>query len=63
MSYNRSPDRLSGPMSRGQAATLRTLSVEAYQPKKNCLRKIWPERKLTDASRRYSRKLRWQIHF
>ena len=33
MSYNRSPDRLSGPMSRGQAATLRTLSAEAYQSK------------------------------
>jgi Protein of unknown function (DUF3072) len=30
MSYD---DRLSRPMSRGQAATLRTLSVEAYQPK------------------------------
>jgi hypothetical protein len=33
MSYDQLPDRLSGPMSRGQAATLRTLSVEAYQPK------------------------------
>ena len=33
MSYDRLPDRLSGPMSRGQAAILRTLSVEAYQPK------------------------------
>jgi DUF3072 family protein len=33
MSYDQFPDRLSGPMSRGQAATLRTLSVEAYQPK------------------------------
>ena len=33
MSYDRLPDRLSGPMSRGQAVTLRTLSVEAYQPK------------------------------
>jgi hypothetical protein len=32
-SYDQFPDRLSGPMSRGQAATLRTLSVEAYQPK------------------------------
>ena len=33
MSYDQFPDRLSRPMSRGQAATLRTLSVEAYQPK------------------------------
>jgi hypothetical protein len=33
MSYDKFPDRLSRPMSRGQAATLRTLSVEAYQPK------------------------------
>ncbi len=33
ISYEQFPDRLSRPMSRGQAATLRTLSVEAYQPK------------------------------
>jgi hypothetical protein len=33
MSYDKFPDRLSRPMSRGQAATFRTLSVEAYQPK------------------------------
>ena len=33
MPYDKLPDRLSAPMSRGQAATLRTLSVEAYQPK------------------------------
>jgi hypothetical protein len=33
MSYDKFPDRLSRPMSRGQAATLRALSVEAYQPK------------------------------
>ena len=33
MSYDKFPDRLSRPMSRGQAATLRTLSEEAYQPK------------------------------
>jgi hypothetical protein len=33
MSYDKFPDRLSRPMSRGQAATLGTLSVEAYQPK------------------------------
>lgn len=33
MSYDKFPDRLSRPMSRGQAATLLTLSVEAYQPK------------------------------
>jgi Protein of unknown function (DUF3072) len=33
MSYDQLPDCLSSPMSRGQAATLRTLSVEAYQPK------------------------------
>jgi DUF3072 family protein len=33
MSYDQLPDRLSSPMSRGQAATLRTLSAEAYQSK------------------------------
>jgi hypothetical protein len=33
MSYDQLPDRLPSPMRRGQAATLRTLSVEAYQPK------------------------------
>ena len=33
MSYDKFPDRLSHPMSRGQAATLRTLSVGPYQPK------------------------------
>jgi len=33
MSYDKFPDRLSRPMSREQGATLRTLSVEAYQPK------------------------------
>jgi Protein of unknown function (DUF3072) len=33
MSYDQFPDSLSGPMNRGKAATLRTLSVEAYQPK------------------------------
>jgi hypothetical protein len=33
MSYARYPDRLEGPMSRGQANALRSLSIEAYQPK------------------------------
>jgi Protein of unknown function (DUF3072) len=33
MTYDRYPDRLKGPMSRGQAHTLRLLAVEAYQPK------------------------------
>ncbi|HEY8334002.1 MAG TPA: DUF3072 domain-containing protein [Tardiphaga sp.] len=33
MSYDRLPDRISAPMTRGQAATLRTLALEAYQPK------------------------------
>jgi len=33
MSYDKFPDRLSRPMSRGQAVTLRTLSVDAYQPR------------------------------
>jgi hypothetical protein len=33
MSYDQLPDRLPSPMRRGQAAALRTLSVEAYQPK------------------------------
>ena len=32
MSYDKFPDRLSRPMP-GQAVTLRTLSVEAYQPR------------------------------
>jgi DUF3072 family protein len=33
MTYDRYPDRLQGPMSHGQASTLRSLSIEAYQPK------------------------------
>ena len=33
MTYDRYPDLLRGPMSRGQANTLRSLSIEAYQPK------------------------------
>ena len=33
MTYDRYPDRLKGPMSRGQAHALRTLAVEAYQPR------------------------------
>jgi hypothetical protein len=33
MTYDRYPDRLKGPMSRSQADTLRSLSIEAYQPK------------------------------
>lgn len=33
MSYDRLPDRLFSPMSPRQAATLRTLAIEAYQPK------------------------------
>ena len=33
LDYDKFPDRLSRPMSRGQAFTLRTLWVEAYQPK------------------------------
>ena len=33
MSYTRYPDRLEGPMSQGQASTLRSLATEAYQPK------------------------------
>jgi hypothetical protein len=33
MSYARYPDRLDGPMSRGQANALRSLLTEAYQPK------------------------------
>ena len=33
MSYNQLPDRISAPMTKGQATTLRTLAVEAYQPK------------------------------
>jgi hypothetical protein len=33
MSYTRYPDRLTKPMTPGQADTLRALSIEAYQPK------------------------------
>jgi hypothetical protein len=33
MSYLSLPDRLHAPMTRGQAAILRALSIEAYQPK------------------------------
>jgi hypothetical protein len=33
MTYDRYPDRLTGPMSRGQANTLRFLAIEAYQPR------------------------------
>jgi hypothetical protein len=33
MSYDQLPDRISAPMTKGQAATLRTLALEAYQPK------------------------------
>jgi hypothetical protein len=33
VSYTRYPDRLTKPMTRGQADVLRALSIEAYQPK------------------------------
>ena len=33
MTYDRYPDRLKGPMSRGQAQALRSLAAEAYQPR------------------------------
>jgi hypothetical protein len=33
MTYDRYPDRLNGPMSHGQANTLRSLATEAYQPR------------------------------
>jgi hypothetical protein len=33
MTYDRYPDRLSGPMSCGQANTLRSLAIEANQPR------------------------------
>jgi DUF3072 family protein len=33
MSYLRLPDRLEAPMTRSQAEMLRSLSIEAYQPK------------------------------
>lgn len=32
-SYDAIRDRLSGPMTRGQALTLKSLAIEAYQPK------------------------------
>jgi hypothetical protein len=31
--YTDLPDRLAAPMSRGQALTLKSLAIEAYQPK------------------------------
>jgi hypothetical protein len=31
--YNALPDRMSGPMTRGQALALKSLALEAYQPK------------------------------
>jgi hypothetical protein len=31
--YAALPDRMSGPMTRGQALTLKSLAIEAYQPK------------------------------
>ena len=33
MSYLRLPDRLDAPMTRSQAEMLRSLSIEAYQPR------------------------------
>jgi hypothetical protein len=33
MSYDRLPDQITGPMTTGQARTLRNLAVEAYQEK------------------------------
>ena len=33
MAYRDLPDRVSAPMNEHQAATLRKLSIEAYQPK------------------------------
>ena len=32
-SYTDMPDRLAAPMTRGQALTLKSLAIEAYQPK------------------------------
>lgn len=32
-SYDALPDRLSGPMTRSQALTLKSLALEAYQPR------------------------------
>jgi len=31
--YDTLPDRMSGPMTRSQALTLKSLAIEAYQPK------------------------------
>ena len=31
--YQELPDRLDGPMTKAQATTLKSLSIEAYQPK------------------------------
>jgi Protein of unknown function (DUF3072) len=33
MSYDRLPDRITGPMTASQASTLRSLAIEAYQEK------------------------------
>ena len=33
LTYSKMPDRLAAPMTRGQALTLKSLAIEAYQPR------------------------------
>jgi hypothetical protein len=57
MSYLRLPDRLDAPMTRSQAEMLRSLSIEAYQPKQ-----FAESLSATEAgSMRFDVKSRWPI--
>ncbi|MDB5618397.1 DUF3072 domain-containing protein [Tardiphaga sp.] len=45
--YAELPDRVAAPMTRGQALTLKSLAIEAYQP-----RQFAPDLSRTEAARR-----------
>lgn len=47
VSYAEMPDRVAQPMTRGQALTLKSLAIEAYQP-----RQFAPDLSRTEAARR-----------
>ncbi len=47
VSYTDMPDRLAAPMTRGQALTLKSLAIEAYQP-----RQFAPDLSRAEAARR-----------
>jgi hypothetical protein len=49
MSYDRQPDRITGPMTTSQAKTLRSLAVEAYQE-----RAFQPDLSRAEAAKRIS---------